>query len=219
MESQIRMCDDEVLLLESSSPAQSRRVWPYVCGLAIVAVAGGGGHAICQSSNVDAAISMHSFPWVAAWRSHAQRYDENGCTLDGDDCRSSRCCAKPGSSCFVKNKHWASCNETCQTNRKWEGHVDRRGHWVTTSHHVWECLDISVARVPQSVAQTTAAPTPIIVEVPASTSAPAGYSIYEERTDYRTSEYGDRAVSDSKSSEQLLPNTDALVTWEDEKTD
>lgn len=172
---------------------------------------------VSVSSDIDAAVSLHHLPWYPAWHSAPQRYDDNGCTWDGDDCRSSRCCAKPGSSCFVKNKHWASCNETCQTHRRWEGRVDnRRGHWVTTSHSVWECVDISVARLPTTEA-VTAAPTPVVVEVPATTSPAVPYSIYEGRTDYRTSEYGDRTNSVSKTSHQSSPDTDAFVTWEDEE--
>merc|ERR1712137_1338225 len=44
-----------------------------------------------------------------------------GCPEDGHDCRSSRCCARRGSKCFVKNDHWASCNETCMPFTHWDG--------------------------------------------------------------------------------------------------
>merc|ERR1712113_1151734 len=49
------------------------------------------------------------------WPSHeyytATAY--GGCQEDGLDCRYSRCCARQGSRCYVKDHHWASCNESC----------------------------------------------------------------------------------------------------------
>merc|ERR1712038_1465916 len=46
---------------------------------------------------------------------------EGACPTDGLDCRYSRCCARRGSRCFVKNERRASCNETCFSHTQWEG--------------------------------------------------------------------------------------------------
>jgi len=39
------------------------------------------------------------------------------CSADGDDCRDTQCCSNSGSQCYVKNKYWASCNATCDSER------------------------------------------------------------------------------------------------------
>merc|ERR1712079_829087 len=155
-------------------------------------------------------ISLHAGHWYAAWHSRSVRFDAEGCTWDGDDCRSSRCCSKPGSRCFVKNKHWASCNETCIPERKWQGYHHSRGHWTVTTYPVWECLDITAAR---TVAATTAAPTVVEVPVPAPSTPPSTYKIYEERPDSRTIEYGDRQVPKSSAS---ASSSEAVVTYVDD---
>merc|ERR1719346_900084 len=124
-----------------------------------------GGRAALVSSHLEV-TSFHALPWYSAWTSKPQRFDAASCTWDGDDCRSSRCCAKAGSRCFVKNHHWASCNETCHSHMKWQGMVDRRGFWRVTNHHVWDCTDITVVR---AAPVTTESPpqTTLVVEVPA----------------------------------------------------
>jgi len=66
----------------------------------------------------------------------------DGCTEDGHDCRYSRCCAREGSRCYLKDEHWASCNETCFQFTKWEG-THGHGHWRHTHHLVWDCTDIT----------------------------------------------------------------------------
>lgn len=205
--------DDEMLLLESSN-SPTRRVWPVVCAATLLVGAVAGGRAILSSSHIEDVTNLHEYPWYAAWRSHPQRFDANGCTLDGDDCRSSKCCAKVGSRCFVKNHHWASCNETCYTHKKWVGSVDRRGHWISTHHPVWECVDLTVSLVATS--PPTAAPT-VVVQVPApapppSTSPPVVYSIYEQSEDFKTSKYegGELASRSSAESSSVAP-----VTWEE----
>lgn len=85
-------------------------------------------------------------PPVAFWPSHeyykAAVY--GGCQEDGLDCRYSRCCAREGSRCYVKNSRWASCNETCISYTQWEG-SHRHGHWQRTNHPVWDCTDITDA--------------------------------------------------------------------------
>merc|ERR1719464_1971062 len=173
------LCDDEVLMLEGvSNTPRPRRPWAMVGGLAIAACVGAAVRSVGTSSNVDDVTVLHSAPWYAAWTSRAQRVDENHCTWDGDDCRASRCCTKAGSRCYVKNHHWASCNETCHTHRKWQGYVDKRGHWTMTDYPVWQCTDITAVR---------AAPETVTVTVPVPVPAPAPqlspYSIYERDHD------------------------------------
>merc|ERR1712151_1002400 len=41
------------------------------------------------------------------------------CTANGEDCSASRCCSEAGMTCYKKNDHWASCNQTCNTNMMW----------------------------------------------------------------------------------------------------
>merc|ERR1712039_201426 len=78
------------------------------------------------------------------WPSHeyytATAY--GGCQEDGLDCRYSRCCARQGSRCYVKDHHWASCNESCFSFTQWEGH-HHHGHWKRTNYPVWDCTDIT----------------------------------------------------------------------------
>jgi len=204
------VCDDDVLILESvSNPPRTRRPWAFMGGIAIAACVGFSVRSVAVSSNVDAVTALHSAPWYAAWTSRPQRVDENQCTWDGDDCRASRCCAKAGSRCYVKNHHWASCNETCHSHRKWQGFVHRRGHWTVTDHPVWQCTDITVVR-----ATVTEAPAPVVtVTVPVPAPAPplTPYSIYERDHDLRTKSYGDRTVPKSTPETVTL----APVTWED----
>jgi len=204
--------NDDVLLLENNtSVVPTRRVWPYVGAFALVAAAGAAGHVAIHSGDVADSVSLHGYPWIPAWHSRPLRFDQNGCTWDGDDCRSSRCCAQEGSSCYVKNYHWASCNETCHYNVRWEGGEDRRGHWVVQNHPVWECRDITLHRVVKAEPTT---PKPKPVETPApETPAPVKvivhetphdkFSIYEDRPDYKAVEYGEReqpeAVRDAAS--------------------
>merc|ERR1711997_1421575 len=65
-----------------------------------------------------------------------------GCQEDGLDCRYSRCCARQGSRCFVKNDRWASCNESCFSHTQWEG-AHHHGSWKRTNYPVWDCTDIT----------------------------------------------------------------------------
>jgi len=211
------MCEDDEVFLAATPSERTRRVWPYPCALAFVAVAGVGGHAMWSRarSNVDAVTSLHShhsWPWYPAWRDRPHRLDEHGCSWDGDDCSSSRCCASEGSRCYVKSSHWASCNETCHQHRKWEAGQDNRGHWVATHHPVWACNDITVPRA----APATAAPTTPATQAPApQTPAPAAasqYSIFTSSKDSENREYGDRAPLKSSAA---APSTSAPVTWAD----
>jgi len=158
-------CDDETLLLENTaSRFSAKRVLPGVCSLTLLAAAGVGGHAVWQSnSNVNDVISRHEVPdhgygyWHNYWPSHWNRYprdywqnywhdyprfDDNGCSWDGHDCSFSRCCARQGSKCYVKDARWASCNETCLPFSTWQGSY-HHGHWVHTSHPVWDCSELT----------------------------------------------------------------------------
>jgi len=220
MEVESHVCDDEILLLESNdSMVRARRVWPYFGAVALVAAAGMGGRVI-MSSQVTDVVSLSGYRWFSAWHSRPLRFDENGCTWDGDDCRSSRCCAKEGSECYVKNRHWASCNETCSPNMKWEAGVDRHGHWAVTHYPVWECLDITVQphertvhRVkPSTIAPTTSAPHVEVVPAPAPKSHRAPYSIYEKRPDSKTIDYGDRELP----KRAHVASTPAPIKWEND---
>jgi len=204
------MRDDEVLLPEDPRSGV-RRVTslPVILPVAIIALVGFGGHAAWKSGHLGDITSLHSDHWYAAWTSHPTRFDADGCTLDGDDCRSSRCCTKAGSRCYVKNHHWASCNETCQVNRKWQGRVNSRGYWTTTHHHVWDCADITVQ---PTEAATTAAPVVVVVTpAPAPSTSRLGYAIYEKDDDFKTFKYGD-------DSSRTLPQdaaSKASVVWEE----
>merc|ERR1719297_612977 len=202
------MIDEEVsFLADSHSRVRTMRVWPVVCGLALVGSAAWGGRTFLKSFEADDVLSLHEDHWYAAWTSNPTRFDTQGCTWDGDDCRSSRCCAKAGSRCYVKNHHWASCNETCHTHRKWQGYVDRRGHWTVTDYPVWQCTDITAVAAPATATVTVTVPVPVPAPAPALTP----YSIYEKDHDLRTKTYGDRAVPKSTPETATL----APVTWQD----
>jgi len=70
---------------------------------------------------------------------------ESSCTADGQDCTSSKCCAKEGSTCYRKNEHWASCNQTCNHNYMWEN-----GAWADKGKHIWDCTVLSAEKPPES---------------------------------------------------------------------
>jgi len=38
---------------------------------------------------------------------------DDPCGIQGDDCRSSRCCRLPGATCYEKNASWATCKPEC----------------------------------------------------------------------------------------------------------
>jgi len=162
MEIEARVCDDEVMLVESrESSVQVKRVLPGFCALALLAVGGMGGRAVWNSARVSEATSLHSHHhwhdyWYNYWHGDSRystdywqnfherypRFDELGCSWDGHDCGQSRCCARQGSRCYVKDSRWASCNETCLSFTKWEGSY-HHGHWVHTHYPVWDCTDIT----------------------------------------------------------------------------
>merc|ERR1712154_147649 len=59
------------------------------------------------------------------------------CSMDGDDCRATRCCKQAGSQCFQKNWRWASCHQTCQWNMDWDFATRS---WVSTGNEKrWDC--------------------------------------------------------------------------------
>jgi len=227
------MFDDEAAFLISESSARTRRFWPYPCALMIGAAAAVGGHAcwrmaaVGQSADADAVSSLYSPLWGQAWRAHDRRHDDYDCTWDGDDCRRSRCCAKEGSRCFVKNSRWASCNETCHYNVKWTAGADNRGHWVATTQQHWQCVDLTVSpaatAAPATEAPATAAPAtakpatakpatanPATVS-PVATAAPSVYSVYDQKTEHEQSDYGKRVETRSSLAD---PPVDAHVSWE-----
>lgn len=72
--------------------------------------------------------------------------DVNECTdptEGGQDCTHTGCCKDPAATCFKKNKHWASCNATCNPYAKWEG------GWVVKTEKVWDCDVIYPPAVPK----------------------------------------------------------------------
>jgi len=176
----------------------------------MVAAGGMGGRAVLNSVRVQEVVSL-SHSWDSAWRSKSSRTDADGCTWDGDDCRSSRCCAKAGSRCFEKNKHWASCNETCNSNVKWEGGKHGPGHWEVKKHHVWKCDDLTIDRVTAAPAAPVTAPPTVVVETKQADPS-SQYSITESRTDLHTSEYGPRTTED-KTSAVASQSKEGLVKW------
>lgn len=174
-----------------------------------------------STSNADDVSSLYSrYSRYPAWRSHhSQRFDASGCTWDGDDCRSSRCCAKEGSRCFAKSRSWASCNETCHYNVRWEAGIDNRGRWAVTQHPVWDCMDLTVSDTHRvvSVAKThhphkvvTHHPHKEVVTAPAPTSRLGTYSIYQENSDDESAVYGDRVLPKASPT----PVGEAHVAWE-----
>merc|ERR1719195_446944 len=211
MEVETLMCDDRVLDRRETSREVPRRVWFLVGATVLIVTTLAASRESSHHSDLQGAISLYSYPWFPAWRRYADRVDTQGCTRDGDDCRYSRCCMQAGSTCFVKNRHWASCNETCQYNRKWEAGPDKIGHWVTKSHHVWECSTLSRAT---TAAPTTAAPTVVVDEPVKVETTKSPYTIYDERTDFRTQAYGQRDASKSVSA---VASTPAPITWEGEQ--
>jgi len=247
------VCDDEVVFLESSgSTIRARRVWPYVCACGIVAaVVGLGGRVMWNSSHVDELTSLYATRresmrdpswrnrdeltslhatrresmWDPSWRNRPSRFDEDGCTWDGDDCRASRCCAKAGSRCYLKSQHWASCNDTCSYNVKWEADEDRRGYWAVTSYPVWACVDLTATQaavtkpVAEEVVVVTAATKTVTShvtthpprkEVEVVTAQPTKFGIYEQEDDYDTKDYAPGAAP----AVRAASSTHAPVTWE-----
>jgi len=63
------------------------------------------------------------------------------CSLLGEDCSLSKCCANPHMKCYTKHEGFNMCNLTCDPNNKWTNES-----WVKTSEVVWGCEDITVAR-------------------------------------------------------------------------
>jgi len=135
MEVATAVSDDETVFLESSgSRARGKRVWPWLCALVLVA-AGIGGRAAWNVGE-----------GRLGTKGVIGREEEHACTWDGQDCRNSRCCAKAGSKCYQRNSLWASCNETCVSNKKWD-HGHR--HWTVTNDRVWDCTDLTIG--PQTI--------------------------------------------------------------------
>merc|ERR1712156_701080 len=142
----------------------SKRVLPGVCSLTLLAAAGVGGHLSRQSRSAltQDVISRHELHDHGFWSQypreywqnyyhHYPRFDDNGCSWDGHDCSMSRCCARQGSKCYVKDARWASCNETCLPFSAWQGSY-HHGHWVHTHHPVWDCSELTSAVPTHAVA-------------------------------------------------------------------
>jgi len=211
-------CEDEVLLQSNTPQSRLHRyLWPALSAAALVTTGGLGGRAVWNSFQVDDVTSLHSHhSWYSAWRSHEDRRDAHGCTWDGDDCRASRCCRQEGSRCFVKNSHWASCNESCSYNVKWGAGLDGRGRWFVTNHPEWSCADLTITPVtaaPVTVAPVTEAPA-TAAPVTAAPSTSRQYSIYQSKVDTaQTVTYGPRSDESSRLSSVPSPKSDALVRW------
>merc|ERR1711972_501852 len=120
-----------------------------------------------------------------------------------------KCCVQPGSRCYKKSKHWASCNATCSSHMEWEGprqRFDNSGYWKATHHHVWECDDITRPM------QTTSSPT-IQSSTLAPTSTPAStvYKVFEDSTDpkIKVNTYEGAVASPTR---DVTP-TEARINW------
>jgi len=212
--------EDQFLVAEIGAPRVSAgRMLPMLGG-ALLLVAGAGLGAKAVFSFRDDEVTS-----LQAWRSRPSRTDVNGCTWDGDSCMSSKCCAKEGSRCWVKNRHWASCNETCSHNVKWGAGVDRRGYWAVTHTHVWDCIDLTadgIASTP-AVVETTAKVVETTAKVVETTAKPAEttvkhrtFSLYDDDVGPTSQvvEYpkaGDR--SQVVSSTAIPASTTAAVRW------
>lgn len=63
------------------------------------------------------------------------------CSAAGKNCTESKCCSEPGLTCFEKNAHWSSCNETCSPKMLWTG----KGHngWEEQNETIWNCTVVS----------------------------------------------------------------------------
>lgn len=208
--------DDEVLLSQNTSPARfsSQRVWPWLGAVVLVAGAGCATQSSLVSSGLSGVTSLFFAPRHQAWRVHHadDRVDAYGCMWDGDDCRSSRCCAKEGSRCFMKSRTWASCNETCHYNVKWGAGLDGYGRWAVTNHRVWDCTDLTVSRpqtpTPKAIEVTTLKVTP--------TPAPAKYHFYDDDLDNSAETLAYPKAGDerqSPSSSAAPASTTAAVRW------
>merc|ERR1711972_915715 len=95
-----------------------------------------------------------------------------------------KCCVQPGSRCYKKSKHWASCNATCSHHMEWEGprqRFDNSGYWKATHHRVWDCFDETdeTKQVQTSSSPTTQSFTP----APTSTPAPVTFKVFDDDTD------------------------------------
>lgn len=67
------------------------------------------------------------------------------CSNDGESCAETRCCNSHSASggykrCWRKDEYWASCNDTCDSNMKWETDA-----WVHTEEKGWDCHLLDVA--------------------------------------------------------------------------
>merc|ERR1712187_1031996 len=62
------------------------------------------------------------------------------CTANGENCMASKCCSEPGMTCFKKNDHWASCNETCNEKMKWS---NEKQQFEEQAEKVWDCDVVS----------------------------------------------------------------------------
>merc|ERR1719195_1698054 len=65
---------------------------------------------------------------------------EPTCTANGENCMTSKCCSKPGMTCFKKNDHWASCNKTCNEKMKWN---DDTKKFEEQEEKIWDCAALS----------------------------------------------------------------------------
>lgn len=199
MEVEAAVCDDATLLVPTAnSNPRGQRFLPWMCSVTLV-VAGFGGRAAWTWTQGEGRMGSHDV---------IGRAGENSCTYDGEDCRFSRCCAKPGSRCYRKSEKWASCNETCSSHRQWHGH-HHHGHWKVTDHHVWDCTDLTVV--------TSLAPTSP-PSLPPSTPASMTYKIYEDKTDpelevHTYPKTGDRQAFATPAPESVAAPTEARVNW------
>jgi len=59
------------------------------------------------------------------------------CAAAGESCKESKCCTDGYHKCYLKDEHWAACNESCSSRMKWV--TDK---WVEQAEDVWKCTEL-----------------------------------------------------------------------------
>lgn len=70
------------------------------------------------------------------------------CSLSGEDCRGTRCCARPNERCYEKDRLWASCRQSCEVTAGPPAHADDPPRFRTA----WGCRELAPPRELQQCA-------------------------------------------------------------------
>jgi len=95
-------------------------------------------HNYYKNTASDAERHLFSHDALVHMNTHGNPTYEQSCTANGQDCSASHCCSEPGMTCFKKNDHWSSCNQTCSPNMKWVEDA-----WQGQEEPVWDCEVLS----------------------------------------------------------------------------